>query len=39
MEKETVRTILYMTVAFFVIAAILAIFYMYADKIFRITVG
>lgn len=39
MEKETIRTILYMIVAFFVIAAILAVFYMYADKIFKVTIG
>lgn len=39
MEEETVRAIVYMILAFFVIAAILTVFYMYADKIFRITVG
>lgn len=39
MEEETMRTILYVIVAFFVIAAILAVFYMYADKLFSVTVG
>ncbi len=39
MEKETVRAIVYMIIAFFVIAALLIVFYGYADKLFRISVG
>ncbi len=39
MEKETVRMIMYITVAFLVIAALLAYFYLQADKIVRIIVG
>lgn len=39
MDKEIVRLTFYILVAFFVVAAILFIFYMYADKIVRISVG
>jgi hypothetical protein len=38
MEKETIRTIMWLSIAIMIIAVLLAILYLYAGKIFEVVI-